>query len=313
MRTTILWSVLLALLSLTSCQKTKVEPVSNIPTATLGEGAIWHPGKKALLWVDIIKGKVFMYQPSKGMIHNISLEGMVGTVVPAKGDYLAVAAQETGIYGITPDEELKLLTPFPGDAEPNVRFNDGKCDPAGRFWVGTMSKSEKPNAGKLYMMHGDSLIVKQSDVTISNGIVWDTNKHLMYYIDTPTQSVFAYDYIPETGEIANRRVVVTVPKEMGSPDGMTIDSEGKLWIAHWGGYGVYRWDPDNGELLGKIEVPAPNVTSCAFGGNKLQTLYITTARVGLTKEQLDHYPLSGSLFAVKTTAKGIPANLFSED
>ncbi|MGQ1891499.1 SMP-30/gluconolactonase/LRE family protein [Thermophagus sp. OGC60D27] len=309
MRTTILFSTLLIL---ASCQKTKVEPVKATPTAELGEGAIWHPDNKALLWVDITGKKVFMYHPQKGMLHNLPLESMVGTVVPAQDGYLAVAAQETGIYGITPDEKLKLLTPFPADAAPNVRFNDGKCDPMGRFWVGTMSKSEQPNAGNLYMLDGDTLVVKQSGVTISNGIVWDTNKNLMYYIDTPTQSVFAYDYVPETGEIANRRVVVSVPKEMGSPDGMTIDSEGKLWIAHWGGYGVYRWDPDNGELLQKIEVPAPHVTSCAFGGKKLKTLYITTARVGLTKEQLDQYPLSGSLFAVKTKVKGIPACLFSE-
>jgi sugar lactone lactonase YvrE len=299
-----------ALILLASC-KTGVQQVKNTPTAKLGEGAIWHPQKEALLWVDITGGKVFMYKPHQGMLHNISLESMVGTVVPATGKFMAVAAQETGIYGITENEELKLLAGFPKDAEANVRFNDGKCDPAGRFWVGTMSKTEQENAGKLYMLKGNSLEVKQPNVTISNGIVWDTNKNLMYYIDTPTQSIFAYNYAPETGEISNRRVVVEVPKEMGSPDGMSIDAEGKLWVAHWGGYGVYRWDPKSGELMGKIEVPAPNVTSCAFGGKDLKTLYITTAREGLSKEQLEEYPLSGSLFVTKTKSKGTPAFVFT--
>lgn len=309
MRTTIFFSTLLIL---ASCQKTKVEPVKDTPTAKLGEGAIWHPAENALLWVDITEGKLFMYHPQKGMIHNISLESMVGTVVPASDKYLAVVAQETGIFGVTHDERLQLLAPFPSDAKNNVRFNDGKCDPMGRFWVGTMSKSGEANAGNLYMLNGDSLIVKQSAVTISNGIVWDTNKNLMYYIDTPTQRVFAYDYVPKTGEISHRREVVKIPMGLGSPDGMTIDAEGKLWIAHWGGYGVYRWDPENGQLLEKIEVPAPNVTSCAFGGEDLSTLYITTAREGLTEEELKQYPLSGSLFSVKTNVKGLPAYLFSD-
>lgn len=298
-----------AIILLTSCSS-GVKPVENTPTAKLGEGAIWHPEKEALLWVDITGGKVFMYKPDEGMLQDISLESMVGTVVPSTGEYFAVAAQETGIFGLREDGTKQQIAPFPSDALPNVRFNDGKCDPAGRLWIGTMEKTAKEGAAKLYMFDNDSLYVKESNVTISNGIVWDSDKKLMYYIDTPTQQVVAYNYDPETGGISNKRVVVEVPKEMGSPDGMSIDTEGKLWIAHWGGSGVYRWNPETGDLMEKIDVPAPNVTSCAFGGPNLTTLYITTAREGLTEEQLEKYPLSGSLFVTETGIKGTLANLF---
>jgi sugar lactone lactonase YvrE len=298
-----------ALIFMVSCN-TGVKQVENTPTAKLGEGAVWHPEKEALLWVDIPAGKIFMYKPEEGIIQDITLESMVGTVVPASGRYFAVAAQETGIFGLSEDGTKDLIAGFPPNALPNVRFNDGKCDPMGRLWVGTMHNEIKDGAANLYMLQEDSLLIKESGVTISNGIVWDTNKNLMYYIDTSTQKVMAYDYDSATGEITNKRVAVEIPLEQGSPDGMSIDAEGKLWIAHWGGNGVYRWDPETGELMEKIEVPAPNVTSCAFGGPDLTTLYITTAREGLSEEQLAEYPLSGSLFVTETNVKGTPAHLF---
>ena len=307
---TLLLFLTVALIS--SCSS-GTEPVKETPEAKLGEGAIWHPEKEALMWVDITGGKVFLYKPGKGMVHNIELESMVGTVVPATGDFFAIAAQETGITGIKEDGSTEILADFPPDAEENVRFNDGKCDPHGRLWVGTMHKQAKQGAGKLYMLEGDSLHIKESGVTISNGIVWDTSINVMYYIDTPERCVYAYDYEPETGEISNRRVVIEIPKEKGGPDGMTIDAEGKLWIAHWGGHGVYRWDPQNGELLQKIEVPAPNVTSCAFGGEDLKTLYITTAREGLSEKQLTEYPLSGSLFVIDVEVKGTESFMFKKN
>ncbi|MFO8001056.1 MAG: SMP-30/gluconolactonase/LRE family protein [Marinilabilia sp.] len=305
--------LLLLTMSIISSCSNGTEPVENTPVASLGEGAIWHSEKEALMWVDITEGRVFMYRPGEGMVHDIELESMVGTVVPAARDYLAVAAQETGITGLREDGTTEMLTGFPSDAEDNVRFNDGKCDPRGRLWVGTMHKQARKGAGKLYMLQDDSLHIKESDVTISNGIVWDTDLNVMYYIDTPEQCVYAYDYEPETGKISNRRVAIEIPEDTGSPDGMSIDSEGKLWIAHWGGHGVYRWDPASGELLEKIDVPAPNVTSCAFGGDDLKTLYITTARQGLDDEQLEEYPLSGSLFVTKTNVKGTKSYEFDND
>jgi sugar lactone lactonase YvrE len=135
----------------------------------------------------------------------------------------------------------------------------------------------------------------------------------MYYTDTPTRQITAFDFDPETGNISNRRTVVIIPHDMGYPDGMTIDSNDKLWVAHWGGGCVAQWDPKTGKLLKKIDLPAPHVTSCAFGGKNLDLLFITTARSGLTKKQLEDYPASGGLFIARPGAKGVPAHLFKNE
>jgi sugar lactone lactonase YvrE len=127
----------------------------------------------------------------------------------------------------------------------------------------------------------------------------------MYFIDSPTQSVDAYFFNGDTGEIKFDKTVIEIPIEMGTPDGMTIDNEGMLWIAHWGGYGVYRWNPFTGELISKIEVPAPNVTSCRFAGKDLDQLVITTARKNMSESQLSDYPQNGDLFIVKTNSNGV--------
>jgi sugar lactone lactonase YvrE len=173
-----------------------------------------------------------------------------------------------------------------------------------------MSKKEITGAGNLYCYDGKELKLKQPDVSISNGIVWTADAKTMYYIDTPEKAVFAYDFDAETGDISNKRVAFEIPEKYGYPDGMSIDEEGMPWIAHWAGRAVIRWDPETGEPVDKIKLPAPNVTSCAFGGNDLKTLYITTAREGLTEEQLEQYPLSGSLFKVECDVKGVEANIF---
>ena len=160
-------------------------------------------------------------------------------------------------------------------------------------------------AGTLYTVVPDGTVeTKLEKVTISNGIVWSANKKYMYYNDTPTGKVARYRYDEKTGEILFDGVAVTLPPGSGAPDGMTIDSNDNLWVAQWGGFGVYCYNPYTGELLGKVEVPAPNVASCAFGGKDMDTLYITTARAGLSEQQLEEYPLSGSLFVCKPGASG---------
>ena len=147
-------------------------------------------------------------------------------------------------------------------------------------------------------------------VSISNGIVWTKDKKTMYYNDTPTNTIQGFDYDDKTGNITNRRVVVTIQPGTGSPDGMTIDAEDNLWVALWGGYCVAKFNPRTGELLQKIKVPAPNVSSCAFGGKNLETLYITTARQGMNDDRLKEFPLSGGLFSVKPGVHGVPAGFY---
>src|SRR5205809_7284006 len=175
-----------------------------------------------------------------------------------------------------------------------------------------MAKSEEENKGSMYVMQTDlSLARKIENVSISNGIAWNADNTIMYYINTPTNYVFAFDYNIETGDIDNQRVVVDLTHESGYADGMTIDEEGRLWIAFYGGWRVATYDPDTGKLLHQIELPVANVTCCTFGGNDLGDLYITTANQGMSTEDLHMQPHAGKLFVIKNFGvKGLPAQKF---
>ncbi len=272
----------------------------------LGEGALWHPTEKKLYWVDIEGKSLHIYDPVSKSDKQYPVGERIGTVVPAtNGD--ALVALQNGIHQLdTRTGKLTFLNnPLP---DSNLRFNDGKCDPSGRFWVGSLALDSRRRGASLYRFDRDGTVHTMLDsVSISNGIVWSADRKTMYYNDTPTMTVQAFNYDDATGSISNRRVAVRIPKGMGAPDGMTIDAEGKLWIALWGGGCVARFDPSSGELLQRVNVPAPNVSSCAFGGEKLETLYITTARAWVKPEKLEEFPLSGGLFAVKPGVNGVPA------
>src|SRR5690606_17849238 len=151
----------------------------------------------------------------------------------------------------------------------------------------------------------DKIALKIPKTTISNGLAWTQDRRTMYFIDSPTRCIRQFDYDYTTGDIRFVKNAVEIPAEVGTPDGMAIDENDLLWVAHYGGSGVYHWDPIKGKLLGRIDVPAPHVTSCAFGGESLNELYITTARDGMTAEDKDEYPLSGSVFVAKTNTKGM--------
>ena len=275
--------------------------------AMLGEGALWHPKEKKLLWVDIEGKALHIYDPVKNKDVKFDVGSRIGTVVPVK-DGGALVALQSGIHKIDLKTGALSLVNNPLQ-DLNIRFNDGKCDPSGRFWVGTLALDARKKGAVLYRMDKDgSIRVMLDSVTISNGIVWSKDRKTMYYNDTPTLTVQAFDYNDKTGAITNRRVVITIPDGSGAPDGMAIDAEDKLWIALWGSGTVGRFDPETGKLLQSIKVPAPNISSCAFGGKNLETLYITTAREWLSPEQLEQFPLSGGLFVVKPGVIGVPAN-----
>lgn len=272
--------------------------------ATTGEGSIWHPDRNTLFWVDIEGKTLYEYYPDKQDCKTWEFDRMVSTVVPETDSTVVVSLQDEIVRVNLNDGSLSSVTPIP-DYEGKVRCNDGKCDPTGRLWIGTMGFGAPKGAGTLYTVVPDGTVeTKLEKVTISNGIVWSANKKYMYYNDTPTGKVARYRYDEKTGEILFDGVAVTLPPGSGAPDGMTIDSNDNLWVAQWGGFGVYCYNPYTGELLGKVEVPAPNVASCAFGGKDMDTLYITTARAGLSEQQLEEYPLSGSLFVCKPGASG---------
>ena len=278
--------------------------------AQLGEGAIWHPFEKKLYWVDIESKLLHVFNPATGLNSTYNTFERIGTVVPARGGGALVALQN-GIAQIDLlDGKVQGLVDLEKDI-PGNRFNDGKCDPQGRLWVGSMSLDAKTGAGSVYRIDHDFLVQKMiSKVTISNGICWSLDGLTMYYIDTPTRHVKAYDFDSASGNISNPEMIINVEKHLGFPDGMTIDSRGMLWIALWGGGAVGCWDPGTGDLLDLIRLPALNVTSCAFRGENLNQLFITTAREGLTKRELEMYSDSGSLFMVETRIHGVPAFLF---
>jgi sugar lactone lactonase YvrE len=211
-----------------------------------------------------------------------------------------------------PDGKIEYLHNPEAHLE-NNRFNDGKCDPAGRFWAGTMAFTEDEAAGNLYVLERNLSVTKKIDgVTVSNGIAWNNDHTLLFYIDSPTLSVVAFDYDKATGNISNKRIVINVPRQEGFPDGMTIDSEGMLWIGHWDGWQVARWDPTTGEKLLTIRLPVAKVTSCAFGGKHLNDLYITSAKKDLNEDQLKQQPLAGCTFVVRNSGfVGHPAFEFA--
>jgi sugar lactone lactonase YvrE len=279
----------------------------------LGEGPVWDHRTKTLIWVDIEGFDVHIYdpaEPSHGIIH---VGEFVGSVAVRKSGGL-IAALKSGFAAIDP--ETGEVTPI-ADAEsrlPGNRFNDGKCDPAGRFWAGTLSLDEDHGAGKgnLYCLHADHRVeLKVPGVWISNGLAWTRDERTMYYIDSPEQKVVAYDYDKTTSGISNPRTVIEVPgNEMGYPDGMAIDEDGMLWIAHWDGGHVCRWNPHTGEEMAEIVVPVSRPTSCVFGGDDFGTLYITSARTRLSEEKLAAEPLAGSIFKCRPGVRGLPMNEF---
>jgi sugar lactone lactonase YvrE len=174
-----------------------------------------------------------------------------------------------------------------------------------------MDLNETDPMGSLYAFDGKAVTKLLDKVTISNGMAWRPDYKTFYYIDTPTREVRAFDYDLDHGVIANPRVVIYVPQELGWPDGMTSDMKGNLWIAMWGGFKVTRWNPNNGDLLEQIPVPAVNVSSCVFGGRDMNELYITSARKGLDESTLKQYPLTGGVFRLETHIEGMPTFEFA--
>lgn len=277
----------------------------------LGEGSLWDTEQQRLYWVDIVQQKVFCFDPRNGSNLAFDVGESVGTVVLTKQGLLLLALR-SGFATLDPRSgRLQRLSDPEAHLEGN-RFNDGKCDPRGRFWAGTMVEKGPSGGANLYCLHRDLRVERVLEgVSCSNGLAWTADERRLYYVDTPTRQVHAFDFDAETGALSGRRVVFEVPAELGAPDGMTIDSDDHLWLALWGGGRVVRVDPVAGKLETELAIPAHNVTSCAFGGEGLNDLYVTTARVGTPAERLAALPLAGSLFRVRLPWHGVPAPRFA--
>ena len=266
--------------------------------AELGEGPLWDADSQQIIWVDILKGQINQVDLNGNIGIPVLLDEAVGAVAHTESGNL-IAATPSGLVDI---EKSKIVCQLPNQ-DPNLRMNDGKADPLGRFVGGTMTFGDpEPKAGSLWSFGPEGVQCILDGVTISNGLDWSDDGKSMFYIDTPTQRIDSFDYDLDTGRIGNRRTLIEIPVSMGSPDGMCVDAEGGIWVALWGGGSVIRIV--DSKIVKIIEIPTPQVTSVAFVGADLDQLVITTASIGL-KEQQDG---AGNLYIYPTNTSGKQAN-----
>ena len=272
--------------------------------AQLGEGPSWVATTGELLFVDILASTLFRANPASGAVQSRRLAQQIGAVVPRAGGGLLLAL-ENGLWTIDADDgEPRLLVEVEGD-DPATRMNDGKCDRAGRFWGGTMAHTPTPGAGSLYRLEPDGALERVLEgVTISNGLGWSPDDRTMYYIDTMSRRVDAFDFDIGRGTIANRRTFVDLAATTALPDGLAVDAEGGVWVAFYGGWGLHRYT-GLGELDRVLRLPVANATSCAFGGPELADLYITTATSGLSEAERALQPAAGGVFHSRPGVAGL--------
>jgi len=265
----------------------------------LGEGPVWSQRRGELLWVDILGSTVHRMSLSDRRIRSLKLEGTIGWVLPRAGSNEFIAGFRNGFYSIDLDSgELRPI----GHPEPDRvgnRMNDAKVDPAGRIWAGTKDDADK-NAGALYRLDCDLTWRRMDDgYQVTNGPAFSRDGKTLYHTDSARRSIYAFD-LDEEGAISGKRVWLEFLDEWGFPDGMTTDVEGCLWVAHWGGGRVSRFSPA-GELIRSVALPAPNITSCTFAGERLDRLFVTSSSIDSADQ-----PLAGALFEIDPGISGIP-------
>jgi len=279
--------------------------------AVLGEGACWFAAEQRLYWVDILKCEVHRFDPVTGNDEVRKTPCHVSMVQPTTRGDLVLATRD-GIARMDFDSGRFTVLCNPEANVPGNRFNDGKADPRGRLFAGTIAYDGSDKKAALWRIESDLSFTKLIDqVGNSNGLGWSPDQKTFYWTDTKTGCVFAFDYDANTGDITNRRVAVEVDKSIGRPDGLAVDAEGFLWTALWAGRGVTRWNPASGEMVDKVDCPAANCTCPAFGGANLDTLYFTTAQKGREEAEPSAEPEAGNLFAAKVGVKGLAGFAFA--
>ncbi|HEY7717135.1 MAG TPA: SMP-30/gluconolactonase/LRE family protein [Pedococcus sp.] len=277
------------------------------PVAHHGEGPVWWEPWGGLRLVDMLAGDV-LHLGADGKVGRVHVGPVAAALRPRAGGGAVVATERA--FALAAADDLSDLTALPDTwSDTSIRFNDGGCDPDGRFWCGTMAYDETPGAGAVYRLSAtgaeDPYAVERvwGDVTISNGLAWSPDGNHAYYNDTPTGAVSVLDYVG--GELVDRRDFV--PIDSGHPDGLCVDAEGGVWVALWGGSAVRRYTPD-GRLDHVVEVPASNVTACTFGGPDLRQLFITTSAEGVDRRD---EPLAGAVFSAEPGVAGLPTLPFN--
>lgn len=290
---------------------TEIEVVVDAKAAA-AEGPLWDSELQRLTWVDVLASRFYAYYPKTGQNELlVELDQPIGAVVPRSRGGFVVTLRDG--FGFLDEKTGSVEVAAQAEVDrPENRFNDAKCDAAGRLWSGSFRADANPTAdAALYRLDPDLTVTKMIDhVDFSNGMGWSPDHSVYYYVDTTAQRIDAFDYDLDTGNISNRRTLVEIDPQEGNPDGLCVDAEGYIWLCLWDGWQVRRYAPD-GRLDGRIEMPAKRVTSCAFGGPDLTDLYITTARVGISDEELQRQPHAGGVFRVRPGVKGLPTNGFA--
>ncbi|MDP9225795.1 MAG: SMP-30/gluconolactonase/LRE family protein [Actinomycetota bacterium] len=282
------------------------------PSAELGEGPVWDALSQTLVWVDITQRRLFRYWSADDRVEAHVLGSAIGAAALTVDDTW-VLALEDGFW--TADIELQKPRHLnrPAALVPGLRMNDGKVDPWGRFWAGSMAYDGTPGVGELYRLDPDGgVTVVLRGLGISNGLDWSPDGRSFYFIDSLDSAIYSFALEPASGVIRDRRTLLKVPASQGMPDGLTVDSDGHIWVAFWGGSAVRRYDP-SGVLEQTITLPVKQVTSCTFGGAKLDQLFVTTAAFQLTAEQKERQPLAGRVFRLEPGVTGLARRRFGRD
>ena len=281
--------------------------VVNIPTI-LGEGPIWSAKDHTLLWLDIFRPSINIYDPATGANRVIPVAETIYAAGFAEGGGY-IASLDSGFALLDGDGHISRVLADQNSGRP-VNFNDGRVDRRGRFWSGTMAKDWVSPIGSLWRLDGSGS-TKEMDtgIILANGIGFSPDNRVLYFTDFARRTVFAYPFDLESGALGQPSAFITLEERDGKPDGLTVDGEGHVWVAHWDGWCVTRHDP-KGREVARIVFPVQRPTSVAFGGDDLSTLYVTSATMGLDETALARAPLSGSLFALATPHRGQPEACF---
>jgi sugar lactone lactonase YvrE len=277
--------------------------------AVLGEGPVWDATGRRLLWLDIEGRNLHWYDPVSRVDRSVATTNRVGAAALRRGGGLVMAMEHAFALTAAGDDDPVVIATVEPSAP--TRMNDGNCDSRGRFYAGTMALDESSPVGGLYRLDPDGAVEQiLSNVTVSNGIDWSLDGETMFYVDSAAQSLDAFDFDVTAGRISNRRTVVRFSLDEGTPDGLTIDREGHVWVALWGGWSIRRYTTA-GELDRTVTLPAQNITSAAFGGELLDELYVTSAREGLTDSELDDQPDAGALFRCRPGVVGRRQHMYA--
>ena len=276
--------------------------------AVLGEGPVWVEREQALYWVDIVEGRIFRWSDSDG-VATLRPDSTVCSLAPrAAGGF--IGGSHDGFVTVDPSKGKVELIHAPEPDLENNRFNDGKTDREGRFWAGTMDRFEREASGSLYRLDPDLSWTKvDSGYRVTNGPAFSLDGRIMYHNDSALQTVYAFDLAAD-GTASNRRVFARFGEGEGYPDGMTVDAEDCLWIAFWDGWCLRRLAP-GGDVIAEFGVPVQRPTSCAFGGADYRSLFVTSARRGLTEDELIRQPAAGGLFMTVPGVQGVAETPFA--